>query len=103
MKQYIVGTIETSYSKERYLCIYNSEKHYSEENAVNSFLTYNCFCDDYDITEVRKATQEEIEKLNSLLIENINNDDYGFWEAQTEVIYPNHNSINEIIEKYASN
>lgn len=92
--KYMVFEIETSYSEERYMCELKDQDY---EKSADDFLASICFCDAYEITSTRDATDEEIDRLSKLLEENKEDEFYGLYEAQTQVMYPNHDSYNEMI------
>lgn len=105
---YIVFQIKTKYSKEQYMCPFDKEKR-NEWNRVLTaemqaflFLAEYCFCESYEIIDIRNASTDEIEKLNRLLEKHKDDENYSLWEAQTEVMYPEHNSINEQIIELTS-
>lgn len=99
--------IETSYSKETFIIpqwnkendtnYYNSKFYCIEDYAEFYIIGEFAFCDTFEIINTTEATQEETDKMNQLLNEN----GMSFYEAQTRVCYPNHDSVNEIIAKYA--
>lgn len=102
MGKYMYFELETSYSKERYICKNDTNK-YDFQNA-NDFLTEHCFCDAYELLEdsFRNCTEEEEKQIDGLLEKHKNDNFYDLWDAQKEACYPNHDSVNEIIMKLAS-
>lgn len=99
---YKVMTIKTAYSVERFLYEYDEKKRTplgdpaDEYYQAEDFLAEWCYCDAYEVTAVRDATAEETAVMERLLDEG-----KDFWAAQTKVCYPNEDSVNELIYKYA--
>lgn len=110
MKQFKIGTIQTSYSIEHYFFIFDTEKKYSntdftvdETFQLEDFLASICYCDDYEIVNIDNASQEQINKYNNAIQEivnkNIDIDDFwinnaclyanGFYETIEEMILEN--------------
>ena len=102
MKQYKVFEIETAYSNETYMFEYIENTNKSAERQAEDFMAKHCFCDNFEIISIRDATQSEVDVLNKIINEHKNDPDFDFWDAQTAVMYPNHDSINEIIVKLAN-
>lgn len=107
-KRYIVFEIKTAYEIERFMFEFDPTKTYysthnvmSEESQADAFLTSICYCDNYEIISTRDATEEEVARLNFLMEQHRDEKYYGFHEAQAEVMYPDHDSPNEIIMQLA--
>ena len=102
MKQYKVFEIETAYTNETYMFEYHADIEDSAERQAEDFLAEHCFCDNFEIISIREVAQSEVDLLNKVMEEHKNDPDFDFWDAQTAVMYPNHDSINEIIIKLAN-
>lgn len=79
--KYVYFELKTSYSEESYLCPVIKGK--DEEWAADTFLADICFCDSYEITIARPATEAEEQTLDALLDEG-----YEFYEAQGRALHP---------------